>query len=363
MAPREQMSVQHLHRLQHGICVKMSAMKVVGAIAFYWVASIALVFLNKVALVGIEGFDAPLFSTWTQLVVAVVGCAGLAQLRGRKGLEFFPQMEYDHQIAYKVMPLSLIFLGMIVFNNLCLKYVEVSFYHVARALSVVFNVALTYIMFDSKVSKACIASLVIVVFGYILGCDGEIHFSLVGVCYGVLSSVFVALYSNYVKKTLPCVDNNSWRLMIYNNINSAILLPILIFFSGEYQNLLGSLEVFRQVDYWTITCLTGIFGFLINIATFLQIQMTSPLTHNVSGIAKATAQTGLAYLIFKNPVSFKGVLGLFVVLGGSFAYGFFRKAEMDAKSKALAEESDLEADSDSSNSAALRKRSKNNMAA
>jgi hypothetical protein len=51
------------------------------------------------------------------------------------------------------------------------------------------------------------------------------------------------------------------------------------------------------------------------------------------------------------------------VLGGSFAYGFFRKAEMDAKSKALAEESDLEADSDSSNSAALRKRSKNNMAA
>jgi GDP-fucose transporter C1 len=343
---------------------KMSLSKVIGAIAFYWVSSIALVFLNKVTLVGIPGFDAPLFSTWTQLVVAVLGCAILAWASGKsKVFGFFPKMEYDHQIAYKVMPLSFIFLGMIVFNNLCLKYVEVSFYHVARALSVVFNVGLTFAMFDTKVSKACIVSLGVVVFGYILGCDGEIHFSLIGVFYGVLSSVFVALYSNFVKKTLPHVDDNSWKLMIYNNINSAILLPIVIFFSGEYNSLLDSLEVFGKLDYWLVTCFAGIFGFLINIATFLQIQMTSPLTHNVSGIAKATAQTGLAYVVFKNPVTFKGILGLFVVLGGSFAYGFIRKAEIDAKTKAMAEAGSESDSEDCEANAGLRKRSKNNMAA
>ncbi len=37
-------------------------------------------------------------------------------------------------------PLSIIFVGMIVFNNLTLKYVGVAFYNVGRSLTTVFNV-------------------------------------------------------------------------------------------------------------------------------------------------------------------------------------------------------------------------------
>lgn len=33
---------------------------------------------------------------------------------------------------------------MVTFNNLCLKYVEVSFYNVARSLTIVFNVGLSF---------------------------------------------------------------------------------------------------------------------------------------------------------------------------------------------------------------------------
>ena len=32
----------------------------------------------------------------------------------------------------QVMPLSLVFVGMITFNNLCLKYVGISFYYIGR---------------------------------------------------------------------------------------------------------------------------------------------------------------------------------------------------------------------------------------
>lgn len=46
------------------------------------------------------------------------------------------------------MPLSVIFVCMIVFNNLCLKYVEVSFYQVARALTIVFNVVFSYLILN-----------------------------------------------------------------------------------------------------------------------------------------------------------------------------------------------------------------------
>ena len=47
-------------------------------------------------------------------------------------LAAFPKARYDRDAALKVLPLSLIFVLMIVSNQLCLKYVEVSFYNVAR---------------------------------------------------------------------------------------------------------------------------------------------------------------------------------------------------------------------------------------
>lgn len=44
----------------------------------------------------------------------------------------------------QVLPLSVVFVCMITFNNLCLKYVGVAFYYVGRSLSTVFNVIFTY---------------------------------------------------------------------------------------------------------------------------------------------------------------------------------------------------------------------------
>jgi hypothetical protein len=42
-------------------------------------------------------------------------------------LDDFPVVNYDMKKGLEVMPLSLIFVGMITFNNLCLQYVQVSF--------------------------------------------------------------------------------------------------------------------------------------------------------------------------------------------------------------------------------------------
>ena len=62
-----------------------------------------------------------------------------------------------------------------------------------------------------------------------MGCDGEVEFSWNGVIFGLLSSIFVALNAIFVKKILPVVDDNSEKLMIYNNLNSVFILPPLIY--------------------------------------------------------------------------------------------------------------------------------------
>lgn len=332
---------------------------VVQAIGFYWFVSISLVFINKLAFsTKVEdkpALDAPLFITWIQIIVAIQGCVMLASLKKSK-LNILPkflittkgalpnEIVFSPKVAISVLPLTGIFLGMITFNNLCLKYVQVSFYHVARALSVCFNVLFTFLMFGSKTSSKCLLTLAIVVIGYVLGVDGEIEFSPIGVFFGIMSSVFVALYSNFVKQTLASVGDDTWTLMFYNNVNAFFLMPFLIFGSGEHSELLSNWTRFFDRDTLLLILSSGVFGFLINIASFLQIKMTSPLTHNVSGIAKAGVQTIIAYLFFGNPPTFKGISGLLLVLGGSFFYGYFRSSEPKQPKK---KSRDLEAASNS----------------
>ena len=133
-----------------------------------------------------------------------------------------------------VLPLSLVFVGMITFNNICLQYVAVSFYNVARSLSIVFNVLFTYLLLGRSTSFLTTLTLLIVIIGFIVGVDGEIDFSLIGTVSGVISSLFVSLNSIYTSKILPKVDNNKSLLLFYNNLNAFFLfIPLIFVFEGN----------------------------------------------------------------------------------------------------------------------------------
>jgi GDP-fucose transporter C1 len=74
---------------------------------------------------------------------------------------------------YQVLPLSIIFVAMITFNNLCLKYVGVSFYYIGRSLTTVFNVATTYVVLGEKTSIRAVICCAIIIVGFWLGVDQE----------------------------------------------------------------------------------------------------------------------------------------------------------------------------------------------
>ncbi len=72
-----------------------------------------------------------------------------------------------------MLPLSVVFVAMITFNNLCLKYVGVSFYYIGRSLTTVFNVATTYIVLGEKTSYRAVICCVIIIVGFWMGVDQE----------------------------------------------------------------------------------------------------------------------------------------------------------------------------------------------
>ncbi|KAM3179493.1 hypothetical protein ACTXT7_000508 [Hymenolepis weldensis] len=76
--------------------------------------------------------------------------------------------------------------------------------------------------------------------------------------------------------------------------------------------------------FWSMMLLSGVFGFAISYVTTWQIQVTSPLTHNISGTAKAAVQTIIATLISMHLKSFLWWLGNGMVVCGSMAYAYVR---------------------------------------
>ena len=155
------------------------------------------------------------------------------------------------------------------------------------------------------------------------------NISIFGIISGVVASLSVALFAILTKRVLPHVDNNIWRLQIYNNINAiGLLIPIML--------LLGEVPILVHFQYWTrpyfwfLILLAGMFGIAIGYVTALQIQVTSPLTHNVSGTAKACAQTILACAVFSQSKPWLWWASNAMVLGGSSAYTYVRMLEMKA---------------------------------
>lgn len=115
-------------------------------------------------------------------------------------------------------------------------------------------------------------------------------------------------------------------------MNSVILfIPMIILFETDIIKQHQS-SLFSHV-FWGVMTAAGVFGFLIGIVTIAQINLTSPLTHNIAGTAKACLQTIIAVLFLGDTLSFRSILGTGCVLFGTFMYSVVRSKEMDAKAR------------------------------
>ncbi|BES88264.1 unnamed protein product [Nesidiocoris tenuis] len=301
-------------------------------VALYWVVSIITVFLNK-TLLSSESVDlnAPFFIVWYQCFVSIIICLFFKGVSAAVPNFKFPEgSPFTISSLSKVLPVSILFTSMIVFNNLCLKYAGVAFYFIGRSLTTVFNVALTHYLLQEVVSQQALTCCVVIVLGFFVGVDQESvlgTFSLVSTFSGLMGSFSLAMYSIQTKKVLPALGHQIWLLSYFNNVYACILLMPVIIFSGEL-SLLREYPLLHDGYFWSLMTLSGVCGFSIGYVTSLQIKVTSPLTHNISGTAKACAQTVLGSFFYSEKKNVLWWLSNVIILGGSAAYTAVRQQEM-----------------------------------
>ncbi|KAG2007049.1 triose phosphate transporter [Coprinopsis cinerea AmutBmut pab1-1] len=306
-----------------------SKMLVTGVVLFYLFAALAMVMANKWVL---NSTTTPLFFLWVQLAIAAMLfmiCNILRILPDRLTFDLQTSKGLFPMIALNVLGLS--------FSNYTLKYVDASFYQVARGLVLPFTVATSFIFLHARPSLKILFACLIVTLGFFIGVflDGT-PVSVAGVLFGVASSAITAMHSVVIKQSLKVVNGSALALSWYMNSLSAILLAPILILAGEGPDVLKLMfsapiaEVGRMSPLRTFvwgSLITGVLGFLMSIASLLSIKVTSPITHMVSSAVRGVAASLLGLWLFHDIITTGRASSIAIILAGSALYTWFKHQE------------------------------------
>ncbi|KZT63171.1 hypothetical protein DAEQUDRAFT_700426 [Daedalea quercina L-15889] len=298
---------------------------VAGTVTFYLVAALSMVMANKWVL---NTTDVPLFFLDMQLFIAVI----LFLFAHMFGMLQLP-LRWDWQVIKGLIPtvsLSLIGLSL---SNYTLKYVDASFYQVARGMVLPFTVGTSFLFLHARPSLRILIACSIVTLGFFVGVflDGT-PVSAKGVTFGVISSMITALHSVVIKKSLDVVHGSALHLSWYTNLLSIIALTPVVVLGGELpgvtrlvfgpENTPGELNTFMMGSL-----ITGVFGFLMSIASLLSIKVTSPITHMVSSAVRGVAASLLGMWLFHDIITTGRASSIAIILLGSIHYTWIKHLE------------------------------------
>ncbi|KAG0364898.1 hypothetical protein BC939DRAFT_463599 [Gamsiella multidivaricata] len=300
---------------------------VILTVGFYMVTALVMVSCNKWALNTIE---LPWLLLWCQMLIAVL----LLRVTNYTGVLRMPKIETH--VAQALIPLIAINVLGLGVNTLCLVYVDTSFYQIARGLVLPFTVIFAYVLLGQPSAQLVLVSCFIVFCGFYTGVTTEINVSHIGVFFGIISSVTTSLHAIVIKRSLGSVNNSSIDLVYYNNVLSLLATTPIVFLSGEITLVAErfAADGFQAFHSFLFAAfITGIFGFLVNLAGFMQISKTSPTTHMISGAVRGVLQTLLGYFAFGDIITSGRLIGIVLILSGGALYTWAKDQEMRANIK------------------------------
>jgi len=307
---------------------KPSRLAIMGTVLFYMVAALAMVMANKWVL---NTTEAPLFFLFSQLIIAVL----LFLVCHAGGLLKVP-LRFERQTVQGLIPMIGLNVIGLSFTNYTLKYVDASFYQVARGMVLPFTVCTSFFVLHSRPPLQGLLACFLVTMGFVVGVfmDGA-KVSILGVTFGVLSSMITAIHSVVIKRSLDVVEGSALDLSWYTNLYSAIVLVPVIVVMGEVPAITALLTgpgpsstgISPLNTFLWGSAITGIFGFLMSIASLLSIKVTSPITHMVSSAVRGVAASMLGVWLFNDVITTGRASSIAIILGGSIYYTWVKHQE------------------------------------
>ncbi|KAF6766678.1 hypothetical protein DFP72DRAFT_867281 [Ephemerocybe angulata] len=312
-----------------------NGLKVAGVVAFYMVSALVMVFVNKAVLNNSP--DLPLFFLLVQLLIAVILLHISALFTKRIEI---PTL--DVKVAKSLVPVVSVNIIGLVFNTLCLRDVEASFFQIARGLVLPLTIAVSCAHTRTTPSQKVVGAAGIVTLGFMLGVAPSKDLpvsaipSTLSLIYGVMSSVFIAIHAVLIKSSLPSCNNSTIQLAWWTNAGSAVILLPFVFLHGEPWKLIDlySNGAWDGRVFLYGSLVTGVFGFLLCVSGLLSIKVTSPVTHMFSSAARSVLQTLIGVMAFKDILTTNRALSIGTILCGTMFYTWLKSRENSPASQA-----------------------------
>lgn len=283
------------------------------------------------------GFTAPVFVSWFQQFLGLFFYYSFAYVGKRTDISTFTRFKWVRprpDMLKVVFPVSLAFVLMVSAANLCLMYVQVSTYQVARSLTIIFTIVLTYVLLQETQSLLVLLGCSLMMSGFVLNSLDPTTLSLGGLVLGGASSLFQSIYNVLVKQKLPHLNHDTNLLLLYNMVWGSVLFLPFVFLSGEGKYFLELPIDPTKPEFgekWFSLLGSAFLSILINLASFLCIKFTSPLTFNILGFTKSLFQSAGGILFLNDVVTLESLTSLLLSLTGTGIYSYAKYTEAEAK--------------------------------
>ncbi|CAM9378572.1 unnamed protein product [Discosporangium mesarthrocarpum] len=208
-------------------------------------------------------------------------------------------------------------------TNASLCYVEVAFFTIVKSSGLIWLLMWAIVLGLEKPSVGLVSSVFVIFLGLTLACWGETEFSWIGMVMVLGSSCLSGLRWALTQR-MKAFDKrfDGAVLTVYH-----VTLPA--FFSMAPASLLEAYQFFRSefaqnsVLFWEflgISAFCGCIAFVLLTVEVKLIRLTSSLTMAVFGSIREVVQIVLAVVTLSDRLSALSVLGLAVVMTGSWAF-------------------------------------------
>ncbi|EXB89967.1 putative sugar phosphate/phosphate translocator [Morus notabilis] len=295
----------------------------VWVVASWYGSNIGILLLNKYLLTGF-GFKYPVFLTLCHMVA----CASLSYVAiGLARVVPLQAIKSRSQLG-RLAALSVVFCYSVVCGNVSLRYIPVSFNQAIGATTPFFTAVFAYLMIQKREAWATYAALVPVVVGVVIASGAEPSFHLLGFIMCVVATAARA-FKSVLQSILLSSDQgenlNSMNLLLYMApIAVAFLVPATMLMEKDALEFTIDIAKKDLKIVWYLLFNSSL-AYFVNLTNFLVTQHTSALTLQVLGNAKGAVAVVVSILIFKNPISFIGMLGYAITIFGVVLYGEVKK--------------------------------------
>ncbi|CAN6331245.1 unnamed protein product [Urochloa humidicola] len=295
-----------------------------GLVAAWYASNIGVLLLNKY-LLSVYGFRFPVFLTACHMSA----CALLSTLAALtlSGSSSAPARRRSRGQLARVAVLGAVFCASVVAGNVSLRYLPVSFNQAVGATTPFFTAVLAYAVAARREAFATYAALIPVVAGVVIATGGEPSFHLFGfiMCVGATAGRALKTVLQGILLSSEEEKMNSMDLLRYMAPVAVILLVLVtLIMEREAFGVVATLAREDPNFIWILLCNSSM-AYFVNLTNFLVTKHTSPLTLQVLGNAKGAVAVVVSIMIFRNPVTFMGMLGYGITVAGVVLYGEAKK--------------------------------------